>query len=51
MLVNFNNQKTTYNALEWEGLFTLWLNAAKSINYIEKCFKQKLHRIKFSTKT
>ncbi len=30
--------------------FTLRLNAAKSIDYIEKCFKQKLSKIKFSTK-
>ncbi len=27
----------------------LELNAAKRIDYIEKCFKQKLHRIKFAT--
>ncbi len=30
--------------------FTLELNAAKNIDYIEKCFKQKLHRIKFLKK-
>ncbi len=30
--------------------FTLELNAAKNIDYIDKWFKQKLHRIKFSTK-
>ncbi len=30
--------------------FTLRLNAAKSTDYIEKCFKQKLSKIKFSTK-
>ncbi len=30
--------------------FTLELKAAKNIDYIEKCFKQKLHRIKFATK-
>ncbi len=30
--------------------FTLELNAAKNISYIEKCFKQNLHGIKFSTK-
>ncbi len=30
--------------------FTLELNAAKNIDYIEKCFKQVLHRIKFATK-
>ncbi len=27
--------------------FTLELNAAKNIDYIEKYFKQKLHRINF----
>ncbi len=31
-----------YNALEWEGRFT--------IDYIEKCFKQKLVIIKFQKK-
>ncbi len=30
--------------------FTLELNGAKNINYIEKCFKQMLHKIKFATK-
>ncbi len=30
--------------------FTLQLNTAKNIGYIEKCFEQKLHRIKFATK-
>ncbi len=30
--------------------FTLRLNAAKNTDYIEKCFKQKLFRIKFPTK-
>ncbi len=30
--------------------FTSELNTAKNIYYIEKCFKQKLHRIKFATK-
>ncbi len=30
--------------------FTLELNVVKIIDYIEKCFKQKLHRIKFATK-
>ncbi len=29
---------------------TLGLNAAKIIDYIEKCFKRKLRRIKFPTK-
>ncbi len=30
--------------------FYLGLNAAKNIDYIEKCFKKMLHRIKFATK-
>ncbi len=30
--------------------FTLERNTAKNIAYIEKCFKQKLHRIKFTAK-
>ncbi len=30
--------------------FTLKLNPAKNTDYNEKCFKQKLPRIKFSTK-
>ncbi len=29
--------------------FTLELNAAKNTDYMEKCFKQKLYRIKFAT--
>ncbi len=37
-------------ALEWESMFTLWRNTAKSTNYIEKCFKQKLSKIIFPTK-
>ncbi len=36
--------------LEWEGRFTLGLNAAKNTDYIKKYFKQKLFRIKFPTK-
>ncbi len=32
------------------GKFTLVLNTAKNTDYIEKCFKQKLHRIKFPKK-
>ncbi len=28
----------------------LGLNAAKNTDYMEKCLKQKLHRIKFPTK-
>ncbi len=39
-----------YNALTRDNRFTLWLNAAKYTDYIEKCFKQKLQRIKFPTK-
>ncbi len=31
--------------------FSLVLNTAKSTDYIEECFKQKLFRIKFATKT
>ncbi len=30
--------------------FILGLNVAKNISYIEKCYKQKLHRIKYPTK-
>ncbi len=30
--------------------FILWLEAAKNTDYIEKCFKQNLHRIKFPKK-
>ncbi len=41
-----------YNAWEWESTsrFIFGLNAAKNIDYIEKCFKQKFHRIEFRTK-
>ncbi len=39
-----------YNAQEWESRLTLLLNAAKNINFIEKCIKQKLRRIQFPTK-
>ncbi len=39
-----------YNALEWESRLTFRLNNAKNTDCIEKYFKQKLHRIKFSTK-
>ncbi len=28
-----------YNALEWESRFTLGLNGAKNIDYIEKFFE------------
>ncbi len=38
------------NALEWEIRFTGALNAAKNIDYIEKCLKLKLFIIKFPTK-
>ncbi len=38
------------NALEWESRITLGFDADKSIDYIEKCFKQKLSKIKFPTK-
>ncbi len=33
-----------------ESRFTLGLNAAKSTNCSEKCFKQKLYKIKFPMK-
>ncbi len=36
-----------YDVLERENMFTLGQNTAKSSNYIEKCFKQKLSKIKF----
>ncbi len=39
-----------YNAQEWECIFTLGLNTPKDIDYIEKLFKQKLHRIIFPIK-
>ncbi len=39
-----------HNALEWESKFTLGLNTAKNTDYIEKCFKQNLHNIKFPVK-
>ncbi len=39
-----------YNVLKWESRFILGLNADKITNYIEKCFKLKLLRIKFPTK-
>ncbi len=42
---------TVFNGfLECGRRFTLRLNTAKSTNYIEKCFKQKLFKIKFPTK-
>ncbi len=37
-------------ALEWESMFTLGLNIAKSTDYIKKCFNQKLSKIIFPTK-
>ncbi len=36
--------------MEWESTITLELNTAKSTDYIEKCLKKKLSKIKFSTK-
>ncbi len=39
-----------YNTLEWESRFTLRLNTAENIDYIEKWFKRKLSIIKFPTK-
>ncbi len=41
---------TTHYVQEWESRFTLGLNAAKTNDYIRKCFKQKLFEIKFLTK-
>ncbi len=35
---------------KWQSGFTLGLDGAKSIDYIEKYIKQKLRRIKFPTK-
>ncbi len=37
-----------YDGHKWESRFTLALNAAKNIDYTEKCFKQKLSTIKFA---
>ncbi len=42
--------KINYNVLVWESRFTLGLNASKSTDCIEKCFKQKLYKIKFPLK-
>ncbi len=39
-----------WHSLKWESRFTLELNTAKSIDYIEKCFVRKLRRIKFPMK-
>ncbi len=39
-----------YNVQKWGIRFTLSLNAAKNTDYMKKCFKQKLSRIKFSKK-
>ncbi len=39
-----------FNVLEWEGRFTLGLNAEENTNYLKKSFKQKLFRIKFPAK-
>ncbi len=38
--------------MHWKGkvLFRAEVNTAKNTDYIEKCFKQKLHRIKFPKK-
>ncbi len=37
------------NAEQWESRITLGLNTTKNIDYIENCFEQKLHGIKFPT--
>ncbi len=39
-----------YNVLEWESRFTLGRDATKNTDYIKKFLKQKLFRIKFTTK-
>ncbi len=39
-----------FYALEWESRFTLERNATKNTSDINKCFKQKVFRIKFPTK-
>ncbi len=41
-----SDRRSDRNALEWESKFTLELNTANNTNYIKKCFKQKLFRIK-----
>ncbi len=47
---------TVYNGTAFNGFlkcgsrFTLRLNTAKSTDYIEKCFRQKWSKIKFSKK-
>ncbi len=40
----------SYNALEWESMFTLVPKTEKNIDYIKKFFKRKLRRIKFPMK-
>ncbi len=39
-----------FNALEYESRFTSGLNTTKNTRDVKKCFKQKLFRIKFSSK-
>ncbi len=39
-----------YKVQEWESRFILALNTAENIDYIEKCFEQKLNTIKFLAK-
>ncbi len=50
MKLRISDHVEYYNAQEWRSTFTLGRNTAKNINYIEKYLKQKLCRIKFSTK-
>ncbi len=38
------------NALKWESRLTLELNAEKNTDCIEKCFKQKLYKIRIPAK-
>ncbi len=39
-----------YDVLKYENRFVLGLNAVKNSDYVTKCFKQKLFRVKFPTK-
>ncbi len=48
--VQLQSSKDLRNRQEWESKFTLTLNTAKNIDYIEKCFEQKLSILKFPVK-
>ncbi len=41
----------TYNTLEWESRFTLGLNPAKNIDYIENCSNESCTKLNFLQKT